>query len=872
MTGASCPSDTAEVCGKDARRAQIRASSALTGIDFVEVYPDGLTLCVHFFGAEPKQLTRDEVIVTGGVRVRDIEVISTKLHEHADGDVCLLVGLNKTGDFSTYCLCLVEREPPTRVAACDAPGMQPKAPPVLSIDPRYACASFSFHLDCQNTDCKLPACPPAAKPPLPAVDYLARDFTGFRRLMLDRLAQTLPGWNERHLPDLGITLVELFAYVADQLSYELDAVATEAYLRTARRRISVRRHARLVDYCMHEGCNARAWVTIGSDVDLPQLPLEGLAFAALSGEGARGGGLLERRKLQWTTGAIAFEPVRAPGGLDSVEIVAAHSEIQFYTWQRSECCLPAGSTRATLLDGADSADEPYRLRLKQGDRLIFEETRGCVSGSGADADPTHRHVVCVTRANQSVDPLDGTRVWEIEWHRDDALPFDLRLSVRTAAPSCVTVDSAVARGNVLLVDHGLSVKEDDEWLVEIESEELCCVCDGAPPAPGAEGPAPALELTQAPKRLAIELSHAPLTHAEPYANAGSAAAWAGRDPRKAAPAVWLFEEPAAVRGKADVAAERPPPRRWHAARDLLASGPRDRHFVVEIDDEARAHLRFGDGEYGMRPEPGSRFRAGSRVGNGPAGNVGRDALTWIVFDGLPPSGARLSVRNPLPATGGVAAEEVEDVKLFAPHAFGRVLERAVAAADYAELADENPRVQGAFAELAWTGSWYEASVALDTFARDAREEVEAQVQARLAAARRIGHDLRVVPARRVPLEIALSVCVEPHCMRSDIERAARDILSDRRLRNGDLGCFHPDRLVFGADVAGSPIVAAVQALDGVAHVEFVRFARLGADEADAAQTLLDNVIGIHADEIAVLSSDRQHPEQGRLTLHVRGGR
>ncbi len=33
-------------------------------------------------------------------------------------------------------------------------------------------------------------------------------------------------------------------------------------LGTARRRVSVRRHARLVDYFMHEGCNARMWVHI----------------------------------------------------------------------------------------------------------------------------------------------------------------------------------------------------------------------------------------------------------------------------------------------------------------------------------------------------------------------------------------------------------------------------------------------------------------------------------------------------------------------------------------------------------------------------------------------------------------------------------
>ena len=54
----------------------------------------------------------------------------------------------------------------------------------------------------------------------------------------------------------------MLAYVGDHLSYQQDAVATEAYLGTARRRVSVRRHARLVDYAMHDGCNARAWVQV----------------------------------------------------------------------------------------------------------------------------------------------------------------------------------------------------------------------------------------------------------------------------------------------------------------------------------------------------------------------------------------------------------------------------------------------------------------------------------------------------------------------------------------------------------------------------------------------------------------------------------
>src|SRR5882762_7378926 len=105
----------------------------------------------------------------------------------------------------------------------------------------------------------------------PSIDYMAKDYESFRQLMLDRLSATLPAWQERHAPDLGIAIVEMLAYVADYLSYYQDAVATEAYLGTARQRISVRRHARLLDYVLHEGCNARAWVhcRVPNDKDAP---------------------------------------------------------------------------------------------------------------------------------------------------------------------------------------------------------------------------------------------------------------------------------------------------------------------------------------------------------------------------------------------------------------------------------------------------------------------------------------------------------------------------------------------------------------------------------------------------------------------------
>lgn len=65
---------------------------------------------------------------------------------------------------------------------------------------------------------------------------------------------------------------------------------------------------------------------------------------------------------------------------------------------------------------------------------------------------------------------------------------------------------------------------------------------------------------------------------------------------------------------------------WQPRPDSLSSGPDDRHFVAEIDNEGVAHLRFGDGELGQAPQPGVYLRAHYRVGNGVAGNVGARPL------------------------------------------------------------------------------------------------------------------------------------------------------------------------------------------------------------------------------------------------------
>ncbi len=141
--------------------------------------------------------------------------------------------------------------------------------PFPDVDRRYGAVDFSFKAGCaSDLDCSVgQVCPPTPVTE-PEINYLAKDYASFRQLLLDRLAITMPDWQEQHIPDTGIVIVEILAYVADYLSYYQDAVATEAYLGTARQRISVRRHVRLVDYHIHEGCNARTWLFISVSSDL----------------------------------------------------------------------------------------------------------------------------------------------------------------------------------------------------------------------------------------------------------------------------------------------------------------------------------------------------------------------------------------------------------------------------------------------------------------------------------------------------------------------------------------------------------------------------------------------------------------------------
>jgi hypothetical protein len=857
------------ICQNERRREAVRRKAGLYGLDYLSVGDDQRTLTARFLGKAPQGLSKENVLIEGGRRIRDIHVISaeTEFFDDPELDDALKVVVDRAGDFSTYTLRIVER---------DAQGQRR---PHRDFDPRHDGVEFNFKVDCpSDLDCKTePQCPPVKRDE-PEINYLAKDYASFRQLIFDRLALVMPDWKERHVPDIGVTLVELLAYTGDYLSYYQDAVATEAYLDTARQRISVRRHARLVDYQMSEGCNARARVTIKTDGD-PQLDPRDIYFiTGFDGAESLGVTLTEDELQKLPAGGYEiFEPMTG----ETIRLYETHGEMRFYTWGDDECCLDRGATAATLIGELAKDDQPPdqppekcdppqedskeqsrwlarqaeqgetpRLRLRPGNVLIFEEIIGPKTGNEADADTAHRHAVMLTRVEAATDPLNGQPIVEIEWAAEDALPFPLCLSALGPPPDCEIIrDISVARGNVILVDHGRTIEED---LESVRAKAIVERCES-------EGELADTSIT--PERYPPKLKEAPLTFSQPLAANLPASRALRQNAEAALPQVWLTSDPAPSGDP-----------RWFAQRDLIASSGGDQHFVAEIDNDGRAHLRFGDGELGRRPEAGTKFHAVYRAGQGTAGNVGAEAISRLVTRKTRLSGGVVSVRNPLPALGGSAPEPLAEVKLFAPHAFHRELRRAIIADDYAAIVqrDFSGVAQRAAATLRWNGSWYEALVAVDQFGKErADDALLDEIAKDLYRYRRMGHDVRVEPARLVPLDVAMTVCVRPHYLRGHIKAALLDLFSARVLADGSKGFFHPDNLSFGEGVYLSKLVAAAQAVTGVESVEVTKLERLFEGPNGEIE---NGVLPLGPLEVAELENDPSFPEHGKFTLTVGGGR
>jgi Baseplate J-like protein len=808
------------------RLADLIASNALNGIDFIEIAnPEQTWLRVHFLNTVAVDTTLapiNPITIAGGESVPSVPVLAiaaTDWSVDEQGRPLLSLHTPFRGDFSFYRLTISS----------------------FVLDPYYASVSFTFKAGCpSNLDCAPPAdceLPPTGGP---VIDYLAKDFASFRGALLDYSATAYPAWVERDEPDVGIVLAELLSAVGDDLSYLQDRIAAESSLATATQRLSAVKHARLVDYDARPANSARALVQI--DVSSGLVP-SGIVIEAPQPDGGKlafelGDGLVDA-----DTGELRTGPLRVDPRWNRFDYSAAPTpRILPYLWDDSQECLPAGSTQLWIAGHgfAFPVGDPQLGTV--GIPLLID------TQAPSAADQPTREVVHLTGAIEETDPLYGRPITRLVWDATEALTSEHAL------------DRTMLAGNLVNASQGQRYTE--TFVVDPDPDSanagLAAVVRTGPDS-GCGDPAPVHLHTLTAGRLA----------------------WlpdpAVRDDPALLPEIHVLQRPTEV---GDL------PLTWRWRRSLLDADLFESAYTVdpvsyrdirpdqahglpwwEYDGDGGDSVRFGTGTFGQRPAVGSTYDVTYRVTAGLAGNVAADSITTVPLE---LSGVVFSATNPFAAVGGLDEETLEHVRASAPYAFRARQFRAVRAEDYDKTAEELSWVLDAGTAMRWTGSWLTVFTTAQPTTTEEMTLAEHTQLIQLLGRRRVaGYEVYTPDPRYVGLDLIVVVCARSWALRGEVEAAVRDELSSGNRCDGTPGFFKPGQLRFGMPLERSKLEAAIQRAVGVDGVVRIDYRRRGYVPDFV---VMPETVTVASDEIILVDNDPSRPERGSIRFVVEGGK
>jgi hypothetical protein len=809
---------TAGPPARDRRQLLLTPGALLNGIDYVDVAPSQTQLFVHFLNPVTVRGSlsgRTPVTITGGAVETAIAVgpinEATDWSADTEGRPVLALTVPAPGDFSTYRLTIASDQ----------------------LDPFFDQASFRFKANCPAT---LDDPPPVRGGPGPTaepvpIDYLAKDFTSFRQALLEFSALRYPAWVERSEADLGVVLMEALAAMADELSYYQDRVSAESAIGTASQRMSVLRHARLVDYEPTPATTATTVLQL--DVSDPSAS----STAGLPGTSRTIDTPLLFRALGADGSIVDFEiedPVAGIAGPVSISLDVRWNRGRLvpYYWDDSRRCLPAGSTDLYIAGQG--------LGLYSGQQLLLD------SPAMDSADPPVRELVEVLAVTETADPLLGDP--------PDPPPLPLtRVFLQTPTTQDHDLSDTTIAGNLVPAVQGL------------RQSETFVIPDPTMPARG-------------PVVVRVGANWTP-QDAVPdyrYCLASGPLAWlapAGR-PEDTRPEIMLSA--ATTDGGTSP---------WAFERWLLGAATADQVFTLtperyspvltsngrtwfDYDGDGGTTIRFGDDTFGMSPRPGTVFTAAYRVGGGSDGNVPADTIVSVA-PGQAQGPIVVSCTNPFPATGGADAETIAQVRDRAPQKFRAEPLRVVQARDYVEAARSLPWVHQAGTTFRWTGSWLTVLTSADPARSEAPTIAQLESLTELLDQRRLaGYESYVLPPHYVSIDLRITVCGQSASFGSDVAAAVLARLQPGPLPGGAVGFFDRSRWRFGEPLESSALLAAIQACPGVAGVYQVQYRERGTqDWAPLPETL-----AFAADEILRVDNDASRPEAGSLQVTVEGSK
>jgi hypothetical protein len=774
----------------------------------------------------------DIFTLRGGTRIRagagpgELRVAAVSASTDARTLVLTTTGI---GDYSTY----------TLEVAFAGLGGDPL------IDPLFGSLPFKFRPGCFNLNCAPGFEPGEAPAQQPAIDYLARDFDSIKHVLINAMRERVPDWQPTSEADLDLVILDLLAADADELCDFQDRVMQEAYLGLARKRVSLARHARLMDYHIHQGNQAGTWLVaeVGANLLLP-------AQAGV-----------------WTGPAWSLADAVIFVTEAAQACLADLNRLELYTWGGVVMALEAGAIEAELalppglnpLLQGDAQILRDHLRRPDVRHLVIEEKLNPDTGTVNGVDLGKRQLLRLldgdAAAEVGLDPLAGHFFVRVRWRQSDRLTSRYCFITRCPDQAPTTGVSAF-HGNLVHATHGR------------------------------------------PHRVVLRPPGTPLGPSDAkafrrYDEAWwEASAWGTLADLPQGPLAYRDTPPGGeeapvsttVVGVSGIAGA------WEERIDLIESEDDDAHYLVETDELARSRLRFGNGVNGMRLDADATVTCDYQVGRGSAGNVGADALgvaaaadgTPLGFDAAALPGLQ-RLRNPFDVRNGRDPEPRREILRRVPEAYRQRQLRAVTLADYVQRAEQLSEVSHAYARYAWTGSWRTVQVSIDPRGSTQLDEpTRRRIEAHLDAVRLIGEDLEVRAARYVALDIAVRLCAHPDYWPEDLELELQREFSTGYTADGRPGLFQPEAWTFGQPLYASQIVGRALRVQGVERVLSVSLRRWNAGTGpttdivvltpDQLPAALVEKIDVRPFEIVEVANDPDHLEHGRILFDVRGGR
>lgn len=801
------------------RIAKLRLSENRTGVDFVAVSADQLTLTVYFH-RDPNTMTDTFVEVpltpddftivstSGGEGVPVVEVVAVDNDPLIAGTIVLTC--DQPGDFSRYRLTIDDER----------------------VDIFFRSVTFSFKAGCpdRELDCKAVAepCPPEPEVDFP-VDYMARDFLSLRGALLDFASQRFPDWREKIEADAGVMLMEVMAALGDELAYTQDRVAREAYLETATQRRSVRKLTRLVDYHLHDGRSGTTWL----DVEI------------LSG----GATALDRGWRVWSAGddgvSVPFEV-----GTGLFDTTVAYSVLPEWNSVPAnvfdpEQEIPAGTTELWL----DISEIPAMNPPDWNHKWVLIRSDPTDSSR-----PARRHLVYITE--EPVEYLDeisepAVRLMKIVWGPEHALPWCL-------VPAEVTV-----RGNLVPATAGQTFSE--SFRIAAPNGPLFTVeREGPRDSSTGERSVTFLRSLLATETAGLGFLGADLRDTRPELKVRQEVAaidWQWR--RSLLESTDLDAHYTLEDGT------------WRRVIGFQRATVEQDFEHVDYASGDGYTIRFGNDGFGRTPADGDLFVATYRTGPGAASNVPAGAIKYLKHpvtgdtslsemqqaDLIP----RLRIENPLAVTDGIDPEDLAQARQLAPEEFRAVTHRAVIPKDYCEQAERLGWVQKAGARFRWTGSWLSGFVTPDP--EDAYSVTDAQhdeLVGHLNCVRQAGREIHVLDPSFRAIDLAIKVCVKPGHLPSEV----RDRVL-RRLRGDGLreGYFGVDTFTFGMPLQRLTLEAIIGAVPGVLAVKDITIGARGIHHPRP----MERVYLVPDNQIIRLANDPRTPERGSVKVYTEGG-